>query len=79
MRHPTVPVTYGLRDLTGEDIKGKFYEQVLQKVTETNRAYIIENISKTRKKAGKIQYYVKWRSYPDKFNSWVDNVEDLLH
>jgi len=77
-RHSTVPVTYGLQDLAGEDIKGKFYEQELQKVAKTDRAYIIEKILKTRKRAGKIEYFVKWRSYPDKFNSWVDNVDDLL-
>jgi hypothetical protein len=78
-RHPTEPITYGLQDLAGEDIKGKFYEQELQKVTKTDDVYIVEKILKTRKRAGKIEYYVKWRSYPDKFNSWVDNVESLLH
>ncbi|HSN23007.1 MAG TPA: chromo domain-containing protein, partial [Methylomicrobium sp.] len=78
-RHPTEPVTYGIKDLAGEDIKGKFYEPELQKVVETDRVYIVEKILKTRKRAGKIEYFVKWRSYPDKFNSWVDNVETLLH
>jgi len=78
-RHPSEPITYGLQDLAGEDIKGKFYEQELQKVTKTDEVYIVEKILKTRKRASKIEYYVKWRSYPDKFNSWVDNVESLLH
>jgi transposase InsO family protein len=78
-RHPTVPVTYGLQDLSGEDIKGKFYELELQKVIKTDAVYIVEKILKTRKRAGKIEYYVKWRSYPDKFNSWVDNVDTVLH
>jgi len=36
-------------------------------------------IIKTRKRAGKIEYFIKWRSYPDKSNSWVDNVETVLH
>ena len=78
-RYETVPVTYGIKDLADEDIKGKFYEQELQKVAETDRVYIVEKILKTRKRAGKIEYLVKWRSYPDKFNSWVDNVETVLH
>jgi hypothetical protein len=78
-RYATVPVTYGLRDLADEDIKGRFYEQELQKVVETERVYVVEKILKTRKRAGKIEYFVKWRSYPDKFNSWVDNVETVLH
>jgi hypothetical protein len=78
-RFETVPVTYGLKDLAEEDIKGKFYEQELQKVIETERAYIVEKILKTRKRAGKIEYFVKWRSYPEKFNSWTDHVETVLH
>ena len=78
-RFPTDPVTYGLCDLLGEEIKGKFYEHELQKIVKTDDVYIVEKIVKTRKRAGKIEYLVKWRSYPDKFNSWVDNVESLLH
>ena len=78
-RYETVPVTYGLKDLAEEDIKGKFYEQELQKVIETERVYVVEKILKTRKRAGKIEYFVKWRSYPDKFNSWTDHVEAVLH
>jgi len=77
-RYPTDPVTYGVQDLAGEDIKGRFYEYELQKVTKSDDVYIVEKIIKTRKRAGKIEYFVKWRSYPDKFNSWVDNVETVL-
>jgi len=78
-RYETVPVTYGLNDLAEENIRGKFYEQELQKVAETDRVYIVEKILKTRKRAGKIEYFVKFRSYSDKFNSWVYNVENMLH
>jgi len=77
-RYPTDPVTYGVQDLAGECIKGRFYEYELQKVTKSDDVYIVEKIIKTRKRAGKIEYFVKWRSYPDKFNSWVDNVETVL-
>jgi len=69
---PTVPVTYMLKDLAGEDIKGSFYENKLQSVTKSEDAlFDIERILKTRKKAGKVEYHVKWREYPTKFNSWV--------
>jgi len=78
LRHPTDPVTYGIKDLAGEDIKGRFYECELQKVIKSDDVYIVEKIIKTRKRAGKIEYFVKWRSYPDKFNSWVDDVETVL-
>lgn len=71
-RYPTYPVTYGLRDLAGEDIKGKFYEQEIQKVVKSDEdVYEVEKILKTRKRGGKIESYVKWKGYPDKFNSWV--------
>ena len=38
-RLPTVPPTYALKDMSGESIKGKFYEQELQKVTERPVSY----------------------------------------
>jgi len=71
-RMPTVPVTYQLKDLAGEDIKGSFYENELQLVTKAEDAlFDIECILKTRKKAGKVEYFMKWRGYPTKFKSWV--------
>jgi transposase InsO family protein len=74
-RYPTHPVTYGLADLTGEHISGKFYEQEIQKVTKTNDdVYEVEKVLKTRKRGGKVEYFVKWQGYPDKFNSWVTDV-----
>jgi transposase InsO family protein len=73
-KHPTYPVTYGLKDLAGEDIKGKFYEQEIQKVVKTDDVYEIEKILKTRKRGGKVEYFVKWKDYPEKFNSWVAEV-----
>ena len=81
-RHATKPVTYGIKDLADERIKGKFYEQELQKIDKRDDVFVIEKILKTRKRGGRLEYFVKWRSYPDKFNSWVDNVdavESLLH
>ena len=74
-RLPTVPVTYELKDLAGESIKGRFYELEVQKVLKSDdERFEVERILKTRKRAGKIEYLVKWRGYPDKFNSWTDDV-----
>jgi len=70
---PTAPVTYKLKDLFGDDIKGTFYGDEHQIVPKPDDAlYDIERIVKTRKRAGKIEYLVKWRGYPEKFNSWVE-------
>ena len=67
----TNPITYKLEDLQGEEIKGSFYEQELQKTAR--QIYRIEKIIKKEK--GKS--LVKWKGYSDKFNSWVDN-KDLI-
>jgi transposase InsO family protein len=71
-RFPTHPVTYALKDYGGEDIKGKFYEFEIQKVIKEDDVYDVEKILKTRKRKGKTQHLVKWKGYPDKFNSWID-------
>ena len=76
-RFPTFPVTYRLMDLSGDDIKGKFYEPELQLVTKTDDVYIVEKVLKTRKRGGKLEYFVKWTGYPDKFNSWTTDVYTL--
>ena len=74
-RLPTSPVTYELRDLAGEPIKGRFYEPEIQKVLKSDvERYDIERIIKTRKRDGKIQYLVSWKGYPSKFDSWVDEL-----
>ena len=63
---------YFLKDLQGEKIDGMFYEQELLK-TKQNDLYIIEKIIK---KVGN-RYLVKWKNYPDKFNSYV-NQNDIV-
>ena len=67
---PTQPVTYKIRDLADEPIVGSFYEQQLQKTTQTT--FRIEKVLRKRKG----QALVKWKGYPEKFNSWVP-LEDL--
>ena len=73
-RHGTNPPAYALKDYIGDTIAGKFYSEELQKVVKTDDSYKIEQIIKTRKRGGKTEYFVKWRGYPSKFNSWVDNI-----
>jgi len=64
-------ITYKLKYFNGEEIKGSFYEQELQKTTQ--EIFRIEKV--IRRKGDKS--LVKWLGYPDKFNSWVDN-KDLV-
>jgi len=74
-RLPTTPVTYELKDLVGEPIKGRFYEPEIQKVLKSDdERFDVDRILKTRKRNGKIQYLVSWKGYPSKFDSWVDEL-----
>lgn len=63
----TQPPTYLLRDWNGDDLKGSFYAQELQRVLKTDNIYRIEKIIKEEKN----RVLVKWLGYPDSFNSWV--------
>jgi len=74
-RVPTDPPTYKIVDYEGENIIGKFYAEELQKVTkEPDALYDVERIIKSRKRAGKVEHFVKWVGYPDKFNSWTSDI-----
>jgi len=50
IRYPSNPATYGLKDLLREEIKGRFYEQEIQKVVKKDDdEYIVEKVLKTRR------------------------------
>ena len=67
----TVPWTYVINDLNGEEITGTFYEKELQK---TNRKGLrIEKIIK--RKGDKL--FVKWKGYDNSFNRWI-NKKDIV-
>ena len=65
----TSPVTYKIADLNQEEIRGSFYESELQKTSQ--QLFRIEKVIKR----GKKKSLVKWKSYSDDFNSWVDNKD----
>ena len=66
-------ITYKIKDLNDEIIKGQFYEKELQKTKNNSQVYIIEKIIRKNKN----RYLVKWRGYSDEFNSWVDK-DDII-
>ena len=70
-----VPV-YKLKDDAGETLDGTFYEAKLQKVIEDD-VYRVEKVLRKRKRKGVVEYFAKWKGYPDKFNSWVAE-KDIL-
>ena len=67
----TVPWTYVINDLNGEEIIGTSYEKELQKTNQ--QKFRIEKVIK--KKGDKL--YVKWKGYDNSFNSWIDK-KDLV-
>ena len=64
----TVPWTYVINDLNGEEIIGTFYEKELQKTNQEE--FRIEKV--IRRKGNKL--YVKWKGYNNSFNSWIDKA-----
>ena len=67
----TVPWTYAISDLNGEEITGSFYEKELQKASQEK--FRIEKVLK--RKGDKL--YVRRKEYDNCFNSWIDK-KDLI-
>ena len=67
----TVPWTYVINDLNGEEIIGRFYEKELQKTIQ--KEFRIKKV--LTKKGDKL--YVKWKGYDNSFNSRIDK-KDLV-
>ena len=67
----TVPWTYVINNLNGEEIIVEFYEKEMQKSNQ--KEFRIEKIIKI--KGDKL--YVKWKGYNNSFNSWI-NKKDLV-
>ena len=67
----TVPWTYVISDLNGEEVIGTFYEKELQKTNQ--QEFRIEKVIK--RKGDKL--YLKWKGYDSSFNSWI-NKKDLV-
>ena len=44
---------------------------------EDNDEYIVEKVLKTRRRNGKLEHFVKWQVYADKFSSWTTDVHRL--
>ena len=64
----TVPWTYVIDDLNGEEIIGTFSEKELQKTNQEE--FRTEKVIK--RKGNKI--YVKWKEYNNSYNSWTDKA-----
>ena len=68
----TVPWTYVIAELDGEEIVGTLYEKELQKTNQ--REFRIEKIIK--KNGDKL--YVIWKSYNILLNDWIDRKDIVI-
>ena len=62
----TVPWTYIISYLKGEEIAGTFYEKEFQKPNQ--KEFRVKKVIK--RKGDKL--YIKWKGYNKSFNSWTD-------
>ena len=65
----TVPWTYVINDLNGEQITGSFYEKEQQNISQEK--FRIEKVLK--RKCDKL--HVKWKGNSNCFNSWIDKKD----
>ena len=68
----TVPWTYVISDLKGEEILGTFHGKELQKAYQ--KEFRIEKVIK--RNGDKV--YSKWKGYDNSFNSWVDKKDIFI-
>ena len=62
---------YHLYDLDGEDEKGTFYEPKLQLVDYSAQgSFEVEKVIERTGCGKKEEVLVKWKGWPEKFNSW---------
>ena len=65
---------YKLKDYEKEDVKGSWYEDELQPIQKN--LYLIEKVLRKRKGAsGQTELMVKWKGWPAKFNSWIQEKD----
>ena len=67
----TVPWSYVINDLNGDEIIGTFYEKKLQ--TTNQQEFRIEKVIKLKDN----KLFVKWKGYDSSCNSWIDK-KDLV-
>ena len=65
----TIPWTYVMNDLNGEEIIGTFYEKELEKTNQEE--FRTEKV--IRRKGNKL--YVKWKGYDNSFNGCIDKKD----
>ena len=67
---------YRLRDWSGEDIRGSFYESELQAVNvDEMTEYRVEKVLKRRTVNKREEVLVRWLHWPSKYDSWIPETD----
>ena len=74
----TDPITYEIKDLSDEIIKGKFYDEEIVLFDKRDSTFKVEKILKRRTNNGVREVLIKWYGYPEKFNSWEPEANFVL-
>lgn len=72
------PITYKLKDYTGDIIEGSFYRQEIEPVIHDDDVYLVEKVIRRQRRDGEEWCLVKWKGYPSSMNSWVRRA-DVYH
>ena len=68
----TNPLTFKVKDLQGNHLKGSFYEEELQ---EVKSHYKIKKILYKKKIDNQLYYRVKWQGFSSKYNTYVSSKD----
>ena len=71
--NPGAIPTYKIREWDDTPVQGTFYEQDLQKV-HVSDIFRVEKVLKRRKD----RLLVKWKGWPDKYNSWISSRDVIV-
>ncbi len=66
---------YKVKDLAGEPIEGCFYKEELQNVDNSDYSYKVEKIIGHRGPGKNRESLIKWRGWPNKFNTWLPDKQ----
>ena len=67
---------YKLKDTLGEDIQGDCYPEEVQRISKSATDIIeVERVLRQRRVDKRIEYLVKFKGWPYKFNRWITKAE----
>ena len=73
-RRGTKRRVYKLEDYNDEAVKGSWYQEELQEISDNQ--YRIEKVLRRRTLPdGTIELFVRWEGWPEKYNSWINETD----